>query len=457
MDTDTWWHLRAGEWITTNKTIPQVDTFSYTRYGEAWRYPGWLVELPMYGIYQLFGYGGLNLWTAFMITLTFAFLWPVLSGGIFLRAFCLIMAATASGVYWSARPHLVTLMLSAIFVLILEKNRWRQTSDGFKAMLWLPFIMILWANSHGGFIMGFILLAAYTIEPILAWRFRGVPDRRLQFMLGCGFAMLGAVCISPAGISMLLYPFQTVNISALQGYIQEWQSPNFHELSVQPFAWLLLIGFGVVGISPRRNHLTDLVLFCGLAWMGLMAGRNIALFALAAPVVISRYAEPLVKQVHERWLSRLVFTEQTTTGQKRLNGMIFTVLCSLVILKAASVYPEGVNLKYLEEQVPFRAVEYIRETKPAGRLFNSYNWGGYLLWALPEYPVFVDGRTDLYNDELIDQWLLIVRAQDGWQDLLAQWQVNLILLEPTMPVTLLLEQNGWKEIYQDELAVLYAR
>ncbi len=124
VDTDTWWHLRAGEWILENRAVPQTDPFSYTRGGAPWQYPGWLVEVPMALIYRLAGPGGLNLWTAAMVTLTFAFLWRALTGGAFLRAFTLILAATASGVYWAARPYLVTFLFAAIFLWVLEDFRW---------------------------------------------------------------------------------------------------------------------------------------------------------------------------------------------------------------------------------------------------------------------------------------------------------------------------------------------
>ena len=80
-----------------------------------------------------------------------------------------------------------------------------------------------------------------------------------------------------------------------------------------------------------------------------------------------------------------------------------------------------------------------------------------MLWALPEYPVFLDGRTDLYSDEIIDQWLTVTRAEPGWQAVLDRWHVHLILLEPEMPVIGQLEDNGWTVIYKDELSILYAR
>jgi hypothetical protein len=107
--------------------------------------------------------------------------------------------------------------------------------------------------------------------------------------------------------------------------------------------------------------------------------------------------------------------------------------------------------------LPVDAVEYIRQKRPEGRIFNSYNWGGYLLWVLPEYPVFVDGRTDLYADEIVDQWVQVVRAERGWQDILDFWNVKLILLEPHHSVIKELSENDWILMYKDDIAVVYRR
>jgi hypothetical protein len=90
-------------------------------------------------------------------------------------------------------------------------------------------------------------------------------------------------------------------------------------------------------------------------------------------------------------------------------------------------------------------------------LFNSYNWGGYLLWELPQYPVFIDGRTDLYNDEVINQWLKVVRAEPGWQKILDQWGVRLVLLEPGTPILGPLQDAGWQLLYKDKTAIVFGR
>jgi hypothetical protein len=256
---------------------------------------------------------------------------------------------------------------------------------------------------------------------------------------------------------MLTYPFKTVSIGALQEYIQEWQSPDFHSRQAQPFIWLLLLTFGAIGASRRRLALTDFMLIAGFAYMALLAWRNVALFALVAPPVFTRHAAPVLAALGRRFGLRGASTAAPTRAQKWLNGMILVLLILVVAIKAGVDLPSAANLDAFRKTMPVDAVAFIKKEAPPGRLFNSYNWGGYLLWALPEYPVFIDGRTDLYNNDVINPWLQVVRAEPGWQETLDQWGVHLILLEPGMPVVGYLENEGWQLLYQDQNAVVYSR
>jgi len=472
VDSDTWWHLRAGQWIVEHHEVPQIDPFSYTRQGETWQYPGWLVEVPMYWIYRSFGPGGLNVWTALMVTLAFVFVWKTMSGGVFLKAFVVVLAAAASGVYWAARPYLVTFVLAAVFLWVLEDFRWEKDSRAHLRLWLLPLLMVLWANSHGGFAVGFLIWGVYCAAEFVSWVFPRVfnfikkggaqqltapTGQRLGLLLLIGIFMVVAVILNPSGPVMLLYPFKTVGISALKEYIQEWQSPDFHSLSVQPFAWLLIFTIGIIGASRRRIALTDFLLFAGFAYMGLMAGRNIALFALVAPMVLARHAAPLLSAARRSLGLRTYSTGSVQRGQTILNSILLGILFIAVILKVSLVFPESANNKVFQETLPVEAVNFIKANHLQGRLFSSYNWGGYLLWTLPQYPVFIDGRTDLYNDELINQWVQVVRAETGWQDVLEKWNVHLILLEPGMKVVELLSGNGWHLLYSNQKAVIYAK
>jgi hypothetical protein len=464
MDTDTWWHLRAGQWIVEHQALLRTDLFSYTRYGQPWHYPGWLVEIPMYGIYKLLGPGGLNLWTGLMVTVAFGFVWLTMRGGVFIRAFVIILAAAASGVYWAARPYLITFVLAAVFLWALEDYRWKRNRCAKNRLWWLLLWMVVWANSHGGFLVGFMLWGVYWGDALLgAWLGKPVGnDRSAQKdyfwqLTRVGVGLVMAVCVNPFGPIMLLYPFKTVGIGALRAYIQEWQSPDFHQLQVQPFLWLVLLTLTVVGFSRRRLIFTDLALTLLFAYLGFVAGRNVALFGLVAPMVITRHSAPMTEAISRRLGFRLDAQSSTSRSRKIVNLLILGVILLAVTAKISLVIPAEPNFKYFQANLPVAAINFIQREHPQGELFNSYNWGGYLLWSLPEYRVFVDGRTDLYSDEIISQWLRVVRAEDGWQQVLTDWGVKLILLEPGTPVVVRLPSEGWRLLYQDNIAVLYGR
>lgn len=470
VDTDTWWHLRAGQWMVENRAILQTDLFSHTRYLQDWRYPGWLVEIPMYLIYRLAGAGGLNLWNAAMVTLAFALLWPALSGGEFLRAFIVVLAAAASGVYWAARPYLVTFVITALFLQIFEDFHWRG-----KNRLWqLPFWMVVWANSHGGFAVGFLIWGVYFAVSVwqalpnwlprigLALHTGREPvaerSRVIRPLAGCGLLMAAAACLTPVGPRLLLYPFQTVGIGALQAYIQEWQSPDFHDLAVQPFAWMLLLVLGAVGASRRRLALSDFLLTAGFAYLGLLAGRNVALFALAAAPALARHASWAAAACRRRLGWAEMGSREPTGLQKRVNVFLAVLLAVVVVLKAAAVFPESVNRAAFVKFLPVEAVAYLKQTQPPGLLYNSYNWGGYLIWELPEYPVFVDGRTDLYSGEIISEWLSAARAEAGWEAVFERRNINLVLVERSSTLSRVLAADAaWESAYQDELAAVFRR
>lgn len=470
VDTDTWWHLRAGEWMVENRQILQVDIFSHTRYGEPWRYPGWLAEIPMYALYRLLGPGGLNLWTAAMVTLAFAFVWRVQSGNPYLRAFITVLGAAASGVYWAARPYLVTFLLAAVYLWLLESWRWK-AGERYRRRLWLlPGLMILWANSHGGFFTGFLLLAVYLAGEAWSWVSGLILVRRhalasppgehftrLRFLSLISLVTLLAACLSPLGPRLLLYPFQTVEIAALQVYIQEWQPPDFQNIAMQPFLWLLLLSLGAVGASRRRLELTDFLLLAGFGYLGFLAARNIALFALAALPPLSRYSDHALSVI-TRQLRLPSLASVTPPTLRRLNLGLLGIVFLAVLARVVPVLPQAANDAHFRQQLPVAAAEAVARAAPPGKLFNSYNYGGYLVWVLRDYPVFVDGRTDLYDDEIIDEWLAALRAEPGWEQILEARQIGVVLVEPGTPLAgRLAEQPGWEQLYGDDLAVVYRR
>ena len=467
-DTDTWWHIRTGQWIVEHRALPAIDPFSHTRAGAAWRVPGWVVQVPLYWLYDGLGYAGLNLFTAGWVTLAFVFVYRACTGQPLLRAFTLVLAAAASALYWSARPQIVSFALAAVFGYVLWLFRWRGVN-----WLWvLPPLMAVWANAHGGFAIGFILLALTLggqggMFVVRLWRqHRGgsadarpapgdVDGRGLVWLAGVGGACALAVMVNPVGPRLLLYPFQTVSMGVLQDFIQEWQSPNFHLREAQPFLWLLLATLLAAAWSRRGLNLTDALLVSGAAYLGFLAGRNVALLAVVAPPVLTQH---LAAGWEALWGAPVA--EAPPRGARlALNWGILALVALAGLLKVAVDLTPAVNEAQLAKTVPMGAAEYVRVARPAGKLFNSYNFGAYLTWALyPDYPVYVDGRTDLYNDAFLREYLQTALGRPGYAATLETYGVNLVLVEvDSLLADRLRESADWRQAYEDETAVVFER
>jgi hypothetical protein len=451
IDSDTWWHLRTGQWILDRQALPNVDRFSFTRAGEPWYYPGWLSEILMAALYRFGGLSALNLLFTGLILATFWLVYLTLEGNAFLEALVLVLAAGASEIYWSARPQMFTFLFSAVFFLCLRKFL-----RGGGNLLWImPLSMILWANIHPGFAVGFIFLLIAIVGQGAAFLTQRAPrppesGRRLLWLTGTLLACVVASGVNPRGWAVLAYPFQTVSINFLQNYIQEWLTPDFHNLQAQLFLILFLLTWAVIAFSPRKLDAGDFFFLVIIGYMGFVAWRNTYLLSIVAPAILLRHADPILGKLLPGWdpdhpVSRM---------QAVLHSGAAGILAVVVVIHAAlSLTPASIQ-KDVALRLPVKAVQYLTTHPLPGRMFNSYNFGSYLLWNLPDTPVFVDGRTDLYSDELLDQYLTVARVQPGWREVLADWDIRTVFVEATAPIREILASEGWTVVYADNQAVV---
>ena len=470
LDTDLWWHLRAGE-TTLQSGYPMLtDTLSYTRYGEAWINHSWLAEVVLALVFRAGGYLGLSLIVALTATASMAILYRQMAGPALFRAFIVLLATLVAAVVWSPRPQIFSLLLLAVSGLLLDDYR----RNGMNRLWLLPPIFVLWSNVHGGYPLGLMVIGAYfageIVDDLLAnASHRQVHWRRLKILLVVLVACGLAVAINPNGAAMWRIPFQTIGVETLQTAIPEWASPDFHELVQQPFLWLLMLTVAGFALSGRRAAGAEWISVILFAAGGLMARRNFGPFAMIAAPILARQLWNAVEwflQAHAGG-----FTPKTGRIPQRFAPAILKKAVNLTLVAAIGVtafiklfvvsQPQFVRA-YGANVFPVRAVEWLKAnpefaTAPAGNLFNSYAWGGYLTWAYPESRVFVDGRTDLFGDEIISQWLNVVEGGDGWQDILHQWDIRVALIEPDRPAVALLVENGWREVYADSTAVILLR
>jgi hypothetical protein len=459
-DTDTWWHLQAGRVTLEQAHILQSDLFSHTRYGSPWVNHSWLSQVAMYWLFDRFAYAGLGLWMGAVVTAAFVLVYLQMEGDPFTRAFIVVLAAATSATIWSARPQLFSFLLTAAVAYVLYLFKWKQLNR-----LWLlPPLFVLWANLHAGYALGFMVFVAFVAgevfnqllqgflpgdDPLLGWRGIGVV---------IGVAVLSALllAINPNGTRMWTYYLETVRIGVLQDFIQEWQSPDFHPLHTQPFIWLLLATMAAMGLSGRRVDGTDLALVSGFAYAGLLAGRNFGPFALVAAPVLSRHMTAIESNL---WQARKGPRKRVTPTQAAINWSLLVLVVASAALKVQQPLRPAFNEALQRESLPTGAVEWIEANQPQGRMFNHYNWGGYLIWRLwPDYRVFVDGRTDLYGDVFLRKYLKVQATKPGFGETLEEHDVSWVLMptDDALPTQLACEP-GWEQVYRDDVAVIYLR
>ncbi len=460
VDSDTFWHLRAGAWMVENRQVLTRDVFTGTVYGQAWEYPAWLSQIAMYLIFNRLGPAGLNLFTAAFVTLTFVFVFAACEGCLYARIAAVLLAAVSSAVFWAARPQIVSFAFGAITLYILHLYRQR----GVNRLWLLPPLMALWGNAHPGFAVGFIFiavtLAGETAKALVERTWRGW--REVLWLAGVGLACGIALLLSPYGIGQWYFPFKTVGSDLLRNYVQEWQSPNFHIKEAQVFIWLLLATLGTVGLSRRRLDLTDWLLMSVCIYLALVAGRNIALFALVAAPVLARHAQAALDDVAGRypgWAGMVSGGGESARGLIWLNWLILLVVTLAAFVKVSIPLDPKLNTRLIANTLPVAAAEFISDSRPAGPMFNSYNWGGYLSWALyPDYPIYVDGRTDLYSDEFFSEYLKVASGARDWEAVLERRGVRLLVVETGSPLAAAARRHSdWLQVYTDPVAVVLER
>lgn len=459
VDTDMWWHLAAGRQMWHSHSILSEDPFSHTVLGKRWTNHSWLSQLIFYALYKLGGLQAIALATALAITLAWWVAYRQTEGNPYVRGFSLLLAALASSVMWTPRPLIFTFLLFAVLNFLLERGRRNSR------WLWLlPPLFMLWGNLHAGYIGGFVLLGCRLLGLLLEMLGARRFDGKVVRLAGICALCIGAILINPHGYKVLLYPFATVKVGPLRKYIQEWTSPDFHQLFVQPFIWLLLATFGAVGFSGQRMRGDEFIPLAVFCYLSLIACRNIPLFALVAGPILAHYARYALSSL-SKWAfssslsQRFVLFESPRPGSPFINSLLLALLLLAALLKVTVALAPSSLVKAEKALLPVGAVKFLREEHVPGNMFNDYNWGGYLIWQLyPEYKVFVDGRTTLYGEEVLGDYLRVMLVKTGWEDVLDKYNVSFILVKQDSTLARWLEREPtWHKAYEDRMAVVFRR
>ncbi len=454
-DPDVWWHLRTGQLILQNHAVFHTDPYSFTKLGQPWVNHEWLSDVLIFSVYRLAGWGGLIVTFAAITSVTFMLVFVRCEDGTYLAVAFAVWAAMASAPAWGVRPQTLSLFFASLFLFLLE--RWYVRPK----VLWytLP-LMVLWVDLHAGFAVGIAFMILFLAGDVLdialgfgRWSEFQVRLRKLSVAIA---ACLAIVPLNPYGMRMYWYPLRTVYSKSIEGYISEWSSPNFHQSMYLPALLMLLAILVAVAISPLRLRARELLLLLVTVWAALHSARHIPLFALVAAPILSNLVHAWTR---ENWsLFDSVKGTSYNSATQLVNVIVLAAFFSFGGFRVRSIVRAQNEVE--KRTFPVSAVSFLRENRLPAPLFNSYNWGGYLIWELyPEYPVYVDGRADLYGDRFLDQFAGTYEISNpAWRVPLGEWGIRTVLVSPDAPLASALRLTpGWKEVYVDSQAVIFSR
>ncbi|MDP1653399.1 MAG: hypothetical protein Q8L56_11835 [Rhodocyclaceae bacterium] len=465
-DPDYYWHLKTGEYIVAHGMLPQADIFSYTNLGRPWVLDAWLSEVFIYLVHEWGGELGIKIFVAFTLVACFWFCYAIcakiLAGD---KAKALIVALLYCSVLTGAapRPQLFTFLFFSLFLYLLLDFKY----FGVTKRLWvIPLVMVLWANLHGGFFIGLVLVGLFILGEWATYFLAGGAEpsqrRRLIQLTLTGAAALLATLANPEFIRYWLYPFQALSLEANQGTIEEWRSPDFHQ-PIFVFWFAIVASFIAAMIyAPRKPDATELAVPLVFVAAAFLSRRNIPFAALAMAPFVAVYMRAGLTDSLSKFVMRFrpVRPGSPTGIRARASQPLgkheyamnwFLVLLTLLTL--ILIYPERQKTMAasLNTIIPVKATDFILHEGIEGRMFNTYHYGGYLIYRLfPRQLVFLDPRTPVYGDAFINNALAIYQGSSEWKIRFDRYGIDYVICESEAPLRQLLREEGTFHLVFDD-------
>lgn len=473
VDSDMWWALRVGKEIVTRGEFIRTDPITYTHAGNDWVAHSWLFDVILYGMFSWLSYHGLTLLVAVLSTGMLAVMWFQLEGSAIFRTLMVVFAGLVAAPTWTPRPQMVSMLLLCLTYLILFL--YRRDKERKRLFFLLP-MMILWANLHGGYILGLAAIGSLLAGEIGDHLLLQYTEDGLDWLQIRDVAILFIVCalltlVTPYGLGTWEISFSTFNMQ-VNALISEWLSPNFQDVVVFPYLISILMLVGTLALRQRRMPAWEVVTFVLFLYFSLSSRRQIGAYAIAVIPIIARSLwdviaawwqrlEGYLKKEKPQILGRMqkALMPKPNKENKLLNLLVaalFAVVCwgKLVYVSLPSLVEEVYNPIVF----PVRAVEALSELPPQGNLFNEYDWGGYLSWWAPGTPVYIDARADLFGDDFIFQWNAVVEGNEDWQPFFERWGITKVLVYSNRPLAFQLKNTeGWTLSYEDASVVLFLK
>ena len=452
-------HLRHGQYMLEHGELIRADPFSFTRPGAPFVGFEYGSQLLYALAERLGGLPAVAILAGFLIALTYALLTGFsLSHRVDPLLACLTVAlAIALGSeHWTARPHLFSSLAVVILLGMLERGARRG------AALTSAVLFVVWANLHGGFVYGWILITLYlggSLGELIWGSDRAVWSERVRYYGTMLISSVVATLLNPYGLELHRHLLGFFGKPFLRDNTAEFASPNFHEPTGKVFLAVLLICLVSLTLHRRRPTLPRLFVICAGIAFALVAVRNIPLFGLTGLSILALHLDELWRRIPDPLGVRGRF-ETTARSTATLPWMIPVVLLmvTLALGRGRLGSAQLIRDEFDATVFPVVAVSRARNHELKGRIYHEFAWGGYLLYAWPQQRIYIDGGTDFFGEDLFREYSMIKGMAPGWRDRLAARDISLLLLRQESPLSHQIARDGtWTMWYCDSLAVLFRR
>lgn len=461
-DPDVWWHLRTGQWILQNRSVPMVDPFSSLNRA-SWMAYSWAFELLLYCLYMHWGLLGILIYTSSMVVVITAAMYHFIKRlqPDFTRAVLLTLAAIVGmSRLYTPRPWLLTVLFFVLEIDVLfttyredqpQRNKWK--------LLWLPLIFGVWANVHIQFINGLIVLLLGALAPFLrfvvtkgslssgpgedGWA-RQTKERLAVFAL-CVVATL----VNPYGWKLYVAAWQLASQAGVLNKINELQALPFRDGG--DYLVLAIAMAAVVALAwKRRFDLFEGSLLVMSICISFRSQRDVWMVIIVGMGILAEALSP-----------KEIVQPDTASGSLFAAAQLPIVMFVTLVIVGSAGQLMGIDNRrletHLDASMPVNAIHFARSRGYAGPLYNTYNWGGILIWDL-RLPVSLDGRAALYGDQLIDRSVATWGGRPGWEKDPELARSNLVVAPVDEPLTqLLMLSPDFRLAYRDKVAAVFVR
>jgi hypothetical protein len=459
-DGDTAYHIRTGEVILQTLQVPTHDPYSLHSPPLPWTAHEWLSEVIMATLFRAFGLTGVVIFFAVLLSLTHWLLFQSLRlrfNDIFLCVVITLVATASSSIHWLARPHAFSLLFAVIWCHCLDQ--FQRTNRN--ALLYLPLLMVIWVNLHGGFMIGLLLLIVYLAGNVfyVLVSSRGRANnhtRKAKILFVVLLGSLGACLLNPFGIDILWFPIRVAADRFIADQVIEFLSPNFHE--ALPFKYMLLATIGALALSRSALNLIEATLLLLLCYMALYSARHISIFAIVVAPILLKSLQDVLFQIPERFLH--FYRERIDNLiriDRNVNGYLWPIVSTATIFVLAAT--GAINYRFSDKKFPVAAVDFLKSEAITGNMFNSDEFGDYIIFAAwPKYRVFMDGRSDMYGEKFGRDYLRAAHGLPGWNEVFEKYVISWVIFDTKSPLTAALQEHrDWQPIYSDAIATIFVR